>query len=135
VQRLHSIGGIRSLAFSPDGKQLAVGGTGKIGNIDHLEANARIEIFDWQAKKQIGEYVGDKSKGIVNHLQFAPDGSWLLGAAGAGDGSLLFLDPKEKKILLQQKMGMHVHHFALNEAADTIYSVGHNKVAIHELKG
>ena len=49
VQRLHSIGGVRSLAFSPDDKQLAVGGTGKIGNIDHLEAKARVEVFDWKA--------------------------------------------------------------------------------------
>jgi hypothetical protein len=49
--------------------------------------------------------------------------------------SLIFIDVKEKKILRQEKMGMHVHHFVLNEAADTIYSVGHNKIAIHEMKG
>jgi len=134
VQRLHSIGGIRSLAFSPDGKLLAVGGTGKIGNIDHLEAKMRIEIFDWREKKQIGEYVADKAQGIVNHLQFAPDGSWLLGAGGAGDGSLVFIDVAQKKIVRQEKLGMHCHHFLLNEAADTIYSVGHNKIAIHEMK-
>ena len=36
------------LAFSPDGKLLAVGGMGKVGNIDHLEGKARIEVFDWQ---------------------------------------------------------------------------------------
>ena len=48
VQRHHSIGGIRSLAFSPDGTLLAIGGIGKISNIDHLDGKARVEVFDWQ---------------------------------------------------------------------------------------
>ena len=135
VQRLHSIGGIRSLAFSPDGKLLAAGGIGKIGNIDHLQAKARVEVFDLQAKTQIGEYTADQSKGIVNHLQFAPDGSWLLAAGGAADGCLVFVDVKQKKILRQEKAGMHIHHFTFDDDCDKIFSVGHYKLAIHELKG
>jgi WD40 repeat protein len=134
VERLHSIGGIRSFAFSPDGKFLAVGGIGKIGNIDHLEGKPRVEIFDLVQTKHYHTFEADGFKGIVNQLEFAPDGGWLLGAGGAGEGLLLFFDVSSKKALRQEKAAMHIHHFALNPAADTIVAAGHNKIAVYEMK-
>jgi WD40 repeat protein len=135
VQRRHSIGGIRSLAFSPDGKLLAVGGMGKVGNIDHLEGKARVEVFDWEKGQRTHEFPGDKFNGLVEHLVFHPQGDWLLGAGGAGDGFLMFFDLKAKKVLRQEKAAMHVHDVALNEPADTIYAAGHGKLVVFELKG
>lgn len=132
VQRLHSIGGVRSLAFSPDGKQLAVGGTGKIGNIDHLEAKSRVEVFDWKAGKQIAEFVSDK-QGIVNRLQWSPCGSWLVGAGGAGEGFLLFYDVAAKKLLRSEKLPMHTHEFDLTDDCNEIVCVGHNRITHHKL--
>jgi hypothetical protein len=130
VQRRHSIGGVRALAFSPDGRLLAVGGTGKIGNIDHLEANGRVEVFDWRSKKSVAEMVTDKSKGLVNKLQFAPDGSWLFGCGGAGDGFVAFFDVAAKKVLRQEKMPMHAHDFTATDDFKSVVVAGHNKVVV-----
>ena len=135
AQRNHSIGGVRSLAFSPDGKHLAVGGMGKVGNIDHLEGKARIEVFDWAAGgKPTLELQSDKFAGLVNALRYAPDGAWLLGAGGAAEGFFLFVDVAAKKLVKQEKVGMHVHDVALNAAADTITAAGHNRLAVYALQ-
>lgn len=133
-QRRHSIGGVRSLAFSPDGKLLAVGGTGQIGNIDHLEALARIEIFDWQENKRTLEDPGDKFKGLVECMQFHPSGAWLIAAGGDHEGFIKFIDMSTNKVLHQDKMPMHVHGFVLNETGDGLFASGHGKLVVGEFR-
>jgi len=133
-QRIHSIGGVRSLAFSPDSKLLAVGGIGQIGNIDHLGSMARLEVFDWEKVEQTHEFPGDEYKGLIEHLTFHPNGDWLLGVGGDNGGFIKFFDLQTKKIIKQDKAPMHVHDFVMNEDADTIYAVGHGKIVLWEMK-
>ena len=85
------------------------------------------------------EYAGvDFTAGLSSrrHLSVSSR-SWLmgcrLGAGGSGEGFLLFLDPTTRKAVREEKVPMHVHDFALAEDAGTIYTVGHNKVAVYSL--
>jgi len=133
--RRHSIGGIRSLAFSPDGKLLAAGGMGKVGNIDHLGGKSRLEVFDWQQGEKLWETESDKFKGLIEHLAFHPQGDWLLAAGGDHKGMTIFFDVANKSVIREDQAPMHVHSFALNETGDAFYAVGHQKIAVWELKG
>lgn len=133
-QRRHSIGGIRSLAFSADSKRLAVGGIGKIGNIDHLGGPSRVEVFDWQAGKRLLELEDDKFKGLIEQIVFHESGDWFLAAGGDHNGFVTFYNAQTGKVLHQEKAPMHVHGFAFNESFDTLFAVGHGKIALWELK-
>lgn len=129
VQRIHSIGGIRSLAFSPDGSLLAVGGIGAIGNIDHLDAPARIEVFDWRTGERKLELAA-KHKGLAERLSFSLDGASLLVAGGDHGGFLEQFQLSDGKSLFDAKAPMHIHDLAWTPSRDALVTVGHGKVAI-----
>ncbi len=158
-QRKRSIGGIRSVAFSADGRHLATGGIGQVGNVDGFEGPAHIELWDWAKPQKVFATGLEGQKGILNHLAFDPSGTWLIGAGGGNGGLLGFWKvnplprpasgdekpakeekkPKERKepdVPAQRvKFDGHIHDFCLSADAKEMYAAGHGKVEVWGLEG
>jgi WD40 repeat protein len=133
VQRIRSIGGIRSLAFSPDGAHLAIGGVGRIGNVDGLEGPARVEVHDWSRGQRLYEFTGPN--GIINYLRWHPENHWLCALGGGNSGIALVYDPVRRAMHFQGTVPTHVHDAAFSEDLTTLYAVGHRKCLVLEMRG
>jgi WD40 repeat protein len=131
--RRHSIGGIRSVAFSHDSRLLAVGGMGQVGNIDHLGGNSRIEVFEWQTGERKYEIEDSKYKGLVEAMAFGPDDQWLVAAGGDNGGFVSVYNVDDGKLLAQEKAPMHVHDFELTNEGAQLHVVGYEQGCVVDL--
>jgi WD40 repeat protein len=132
VQRIRSMGGVRALAFSPDGNHLAVGGVGQINNVDSLAGPSRVEVFDWQRGGRVLEFTG--ASGIVNRLHYEPQGQWLCAIGGGSNGLVMFYDTRSRTMLHQGNVSMHVYDATFNEDCTTLIAVGYRKAVVMDLR-
>jgi WD40 repeat protein len=84
-------GGIRGMAFSPDGRFLAAGGIGEVTNAFAGVGKPTVLIYDWLTGQRM-HLLNPKSnfQGSVWSLQFHPTRDFLIGAGGGGSGGLWF---------------------------------------------
>jgi WD40 repeat protein len=82
-------GGVRSLAFTPDGKMLVAGGMGPADqNSAGTDGAARLEAFDVATGKSMAAFTVSGSKGLLMSMVFHPDREWLIAAGGGGQNGI-----------------------------------------------
>ncbi|MBI3876249.1 MAG: hypothetical protein HY300_09905 [Verrucomicrobia bacterium] len=103
-QQVH-FGGVRGLALSSDGKQLACAGlhkaTNPLGNVQEPHAIR----FDWETAKVAKTHTAnDLKNGTVWGCRFHPDGTLIAASGGGSGGHLLFWNATDEKPLHQFKL-------------------------------
>ena len=114
-------GGVRSLAFTPDGAYPACGGLHKATNPLGAINEPLVLLFDWETKEKKRACVADGVRGVIWRLLYLPDGTLVAASGGGGGGYLLFWTDAAEKATHQLKLkdtvrGMDVHPDRLHVA-------------------
>ena len=130
----HTYGGIRALAFSPDGSLLAVSGNRAGDTSTILNSQALVQLYDWQANKQTHD-MPVKINGFFESIRFHPKEPWLIAAVGAGEGNkVVIFDLPKKEVHSEFPSNTQVFDMTLNETGDTLIAVGRKKALRWQLQ-
>jgi len=122
----HGVGGVRCLAVSPDGEQLACGGLHKASNALAGVQEPLVLIFDWESGEQLHTHEATEiDRGIARRVFYQADGT-LVGASGGGAGGFLLFWKTEKTEFHKFKLPATLHDMDLHPNGLDIVTAHHD---------
>lgn len=119
-------GGVRCMALSPDGKQLACGGLHKGTNPFGATQELLVLIFDWESGKQIRTHEANEiGNSIAWRVLYQGDGT-LVGASGGGGGGFLLFWKTDKMEFHKFKLPDTVHDMDMHPNGLDIVTAHHD---------
>ena len=120
----HGYGGIRGVAFSPDGAQIVACGN-QAGDTSQIAGSkSLIHIYDWRSQTRRFELT-QGGNFFYERVEYHRDNSWLFAAAGAGSQQkLVFIDPRDGEFVSVAPSPMLVFDICLDSACQQLVTAG-----------
>jgi WD40 repeat protein len=108
------IGGVRSIAFSPNGELLACAGITNVSNAFAGVGNPLVVLFDWGSGKTKTQLKPKEAfQGTAWGVAFGPHGR-ILGVAGGNGGMLYAWKPEEANAVFALKLASNARDLSLH---------------------
>ena len=120
----HGYGGIRDIAFSPDGARLAACGN-QAGDTSQIAGSkSLLHIYDWQQEKRLLEMT-EGGNFFYERVAYHRQHDWLFAAAGSGSQQkFVFIDPDKGEVASAEPSPMLIFDLCLDASCERIVTAG-----------
>jgi hypothetical protein len=120
----HGYGGIRDIAFSPNGASLAACGN-QAGDTSQIAGSkSLLHIYEWQQEKRLLEMT-EGGNFFYERVAYHHQHEWLFAAAGSGSQQkFVFVDPDKGKVASAEPSPMLIFDHCLDASCQRMVTAG-----------